>query len=142
LGLILDTGILIASERRGDGVEDVLRYILKAKGEIDVAISAVSVVELTHGIYRAKSEIDRERRRTFTESVFQGLVVQSVTLEIAQLAGQIEGEQASIGNSIPFEDLLIGATAISLGYEVASLNVRHFARIPGLQLAGIPGLSS
>ncbi len=57
-----------------------------------------------------------------------------VTLEIAQLAGRIEGEQASQGNSIAFEDLIIGATALHLGFDVATLNVRHFQLIPGLKV--------
>jgi hypothetical protein len=58
LGLILDTSILIESERRGEGVEDILRRVRDAHGEIDVALSAVSAVELTHGIYRAGSDAD------------------------------------------------------------------------------------
>ena len=33
-----------------------------------------------------------------------------------------------------FEDLLIGATALHLGYEVATLNLRDFQRIPGLSV--------
>jgi predicted nucleic acid-binding protein len=57
-----------------------------------------------------------------------------VTLEVAQLAGRIEGEQATHGVSIAFEDLLIGATALHLGYSVATLNVRHFRLIPGLSI--------
>ena len=33
---------------------------------------------------------------------------------------------------IPFADLLIGATALSLGYSVLTVNPRHFRRVPGL----------
>ena len=33
-----------------------------------------------------------------------------------------------------FEDLLIGVTALYLGYAVATLNVRHFQNIPDLQV--------
>ena len=62
------------------------------------------------------------------------MAVHPVTAEIAELAGRIEGEQAARGVSIAFEDLLIGATALHLGYGVATLNVRHFQRIPGLSV--------
>lgn len=55
-----------------------------------------------------------------------------VTLEVAQLAGKIEGEQPARGISIVFEDLLIGSTAQHLSYSVATLNARHFRLIPGL----------
>ena len=134
LGLILDTSILIASERRGEAIEDILRQVRSTRGEIDIALSAISVVELTHGIYRAKTDADRERRRVFAEGVFHDLIVHPVTLEIAQLAGRIEGEQAGQGNIIAFEDLVIGATALYLGFEVATLNMQHFGRIPGLSV--------
>ena len=33
---------------------------------------------------------------------------------------------------IAIEDLVIGATALHLGFDVATLNVRHFQVIPGL----------
>lgn len=60
--------------------------------------------------------------------------VQPVTVEIARRVGRIEGEQASQGVVIAFEDLAIGATALHLGFDVATLNVRHFQRIPGLKV--------
>ncbi|MGB6897131.1 MAG: hypothetical protein WBE12_00955 [Candidatus Acidiferrum sp.] len=58
--------------------------------------------------------------------------VRPVTLYIARLAGRIEGQQEAIGVQFAFEDLLIGATALHLAYEVATLNLRDFKRIPGL----------
>ncbi|HEV2646789.1 MAG TPA: PIN domain-containing protein [Acidobacteriaceae bacterium] len=134
MGLILDTSILIATERRGGSVEDILHNARVMHGEVDIALSTVSVVELTHGMYRAKTEADRERRRIFAESAFYDLIVHPVSLEIAQLAGKIEGEQAAKGIAIAFEDLVIGATAIHLGFDVATLNARHFQLIPGLNV--------
>ena len=134
MGLILDTSVLIQGERRGQAVEDILRRTRAAHGEVDIALSAVSAVELTHGIYRAKTEADRERRRVFVEGVFDDLIVHPLTLPIAQVAGRIEGEQAAKGVSIAVEDLIIGATALHLGFDVATLNVRDFQRIPGLNV--------
>jgi tRNA(fMet)-specific endonuclease VapC len=133
MGLILDTSILIASERRGEAIEDILRQAQAVHGEIDVALSAVSVVELTHGIYRARTDADRARRRVFAEGAFHDFIVHPVTLEIAQLAGRVEGGQAAQGNSIALQDLLIGATALYLGFDVATLNIRHFQVFPGIK---------
>ena len=53
-----------------------------------------------------------------------------MTLEIAPLAGRIEGQQEAKGVQLAFEDLLIGVTALHLGYNVATLNVRDFQRVP------------
>jgi predicted nucleic acid-binding protein len=54
------------------------------------------------------------------------------TKETALLAGKLDGKQQSRGVVIPFADLLIGATALPLGYLVLTVHARHFGRIPGL----------
>lgn len=60
-----------------------------------------------------------------------------MTVEIAELAGRIEGEEAARGVTIAFEDLLIGATALHLGYSVATLNVGDFQKIPTLSVTRV-----
>ena len=112
MGLILDSSLLIAGERRGQRVWDILERAKASQGETENALSAITVVELTHGIYRAKSEADRQRRRVFVDELSQAIPVHPVTLEIAQLAGRIEGEQAAKGVVIALPDLLIGVTAL------------------------------
>lgn len=134
MGLILDSSLLIAGERRGQRVWDILERVQASQGETESALSAITVVELTHGIYRAKSQADGQRRRAFVEELCQSIPVQPVTLEVAQLAGRIEGEQAAKGIVIALPDLLIGITALQLGYSVATVNVRHFRLIPGLSV--------
>jgi predicted nucleic acid-binding protein len=132
LGLILDSSVLIANERRGQTVRQMIERVRFSVGDVESAVSVISIVELTHGIYRAKTDADIARRKAYTDEICLDLVVHPVSLAIAQLAGRIEGEQASRGISIAFEDLLIGATAIHLGFDVATLNVKHFRTIPGL----------
>jgi tRNA(fMet)-specific endonuclease VapC len=134
MGLILDTSVLIASERRGDTVKQAIERVRSAYGDTESALSAISVIELTHGIYRAKSDTDRVRRKAFSDELCRDLIVHPVSLPIAQLAGRIEGEQAANGITIAFEDLIIGATALHVGFNVATLNVRHFRLIPGLKI--------
>src|SRR5213078_940009 len=134
MGVVLDSSVLIAGERRRESVREILSRVQAAHGGVECALSVVTIVELTHGIYRAKNDADRERRRAFSEELRRDMVVHPVTVEIAEVAGRIEGEQAARGVSIAFEDLLIGATALYLGYAVATLNVRHFQNIPDLQV--------
>jgi tRNA(fMet)-specific endonuclease VapC len=62
------------------------------------------------------------------------MAVVPVSAEIAELEGRIEGEQAALGISIAFEDLLIGATALHMNYAVVTLNLRHFQIIPSLSV--------
>jgi predicted nucleic acid-binding protein len=44
--------------------------------------------------------------------------------------GRIDAEQQMKGIRIPIQDLLIGVTALDLGYAVVTGNVRHFKIIP------------
>lgn len=114
MGLILYTGILIAGERRRETVKQVIKRVQSSVGETEAALSAVSIVELSHGIYRARTEADRERRRAFCDDLCRDMIVHPVSLEVAQPAGRIEGEQAVQGICIAFEDLVIGATALCI----------------------------
>ncbi|HTW48389.1 MAG TPA: PIN domain-containing protein [Acidobacteriaceae bacterium] len=137
MGLILDSSILIAGERRGETVRQVIQRVRAACGDQESALSAISIIEFTHGIYRAKTDADRVRRKAFADELARDMIVHPVSLAIAQLAGRIEGEQAAKGISIAVEDLIIGATALHLGFDVATLNVRHFQSIPGLKLVSL-----
>lgn len=132
MGLILDSSILISVERRKQNVWDLLEYLDTSHQEPQTALSVISVIELSHGIYRAKSSTDRQQRQGFVEELCLAVPIQPVTLEIARLAGKLVGEQAAKGITFPTADLLIGATALHLGYAVATHNVRHFRLIPGL----------
>lgn len=53
MGLILDSSVVIAAERRGDTVEKLIEWVVSVAGDQDAALSAVGVTELAHGIYRA-----------------------------------------------------------------------------------------
>ena len=134
MGLILDSSILIAGERRGATVRQVIQGVRAAYGDQESALSAISIIEFTHGIYRAKTNADRMRRKAFADELVRDMVVHPVSLAFAQLAGRIEGEQAAKGISIAIEDLVIGATALHVGFDVATLNAKHFRAIPGLKM--------
>jgi len=137
MGLILDSSVLIAGERRGETVRQVIECVRVACGDTETALSVVTIVELTHGIYRAKAEPDRIRRSKFVEELIRDMIVHPVSVAIAKLARRIEGEQATKGITIDFEDLVIGTTALHLGFEVATTNVKHFQLIPGLNVVAL-----
>jgi predicted nucleic acid-binding protein len=132
VGVVLDSSVIIAAERRGHTVREILEQVKAVQGEMEIGISVVTVAELVHGAYRTKTQAQQERRLQFIERLSSDVPVHPVTVEIARLAGRIEGQQEAMGVQFAFEDLLIGATALHLGYDVATLNLRDFQRIPGL----------
>jgi tRNA(fMet)-specific endonuclease VapC len=134
VGLILDSSVVIAGERRGHTVRHILEQFQSDYGETPVGLSVVTIVELTHGVQRAGTEERRQRRQAFVDELIRDILVHPVTVETAKLAGRIEGDQAAQGVTIAFEDLLIAATALQLGFGVVTGNVRHFEQIPGLRV--------
>jgi predicted nucleic acid-binding protein len=134
VGLILDSSVVIAAERRGITPAQLVEQAIALAGNQEAALSSIGLTELVHGIYRATTPEMRHRRRSFVDELRIALSVYPYTEETALLAGRIDGEQAAKGTIIPFSDLLIGATALSLGYSVLTGNARHFQLIPGLKI--------
>lgn len=137
MGLILDTSVIVTGERSGHTVSEILAQLRQICGETEIGVSAITIVELTHGVQRAKTEAQRRRREAFIDELLAAVIVYPVTAEIAHRAGTIAGQEAQKGNFLPFEDLLIGATALQLDFGVATENVRHSQAIPGLTVEQI-----
>jgi predicted nucleic acid-binding protein len=132
MGLILDASVVIRAERRGLSIEELIVNIESVVGDSDVAFSAVCLTEFVHGIYRATTLPIRASRERFLSDLLRIMPVIPYSQETALLAGRIDGEQQASGVTIPFADLLIGATALSIGFSVLTSNARHFRLIPGL----------
>lgn len=134
MGLILDSTVVIAAERRGESPEEFLLNAVRSATNQEVALTAVGLTELVHGIYRAETPERRARRKRFVDDLCAGMNIYPYTAETAFLAGRIHGEQMATGITIPYADLLIGATALSIGFSVLTTNSRHFRLIPGLNV--------
>ena len=104
-----------------------------AAGE-DVALSVVTVLELAHGAARAGAPQRKAVRQQFIYELIAAIPVQPVSVSVALGAGQIDGENTAKDVILPLSDLLIGVTALDLGYRVATGNVRHFQAIPGVSV--------
>jgi predicted nucleic acid-binding protein len=133
-GLIIDSSHIVAAERRGQTVLQILEHVRASRGDVEIGLSVITIAELVHGAYRAKTPARQERRLAFIDRLASDVPVYPVSLDVARLAGRIEGQQEEKGIQLPFDDLLIGATALHLGYAVATLNLRDFQRVPGLSV--------
>jgi tRNA(fMet)-specific endonuclease VapC len=135
LGLMLDSTAAVAAERQGKNARQLLEAVARETGDEGIAISVVTVLELAHGITRADTTERRERRQRFLDELLIGVPIQPVTIQIAlRRAGQIDGQSQARGIRIPLSDLLIGVSALELGYGARTANVRHFQLIPGLNV--------
>ena len=137
MGVILDSSAVIAGERKGQSAADLLAELRIILGPEALALSTVSVVELEHGVWRAKDAAQMAKRRQFFDDLFAAVPSHPLTFDIARQAARIDAESKREGRVIPFQDLIIGVTALEFNYAVATLNVRHFQMIPNLTVKAL-----
>lgn len=96
-----------------------------------LAISLITYGEIYEGIYYGQNP---ERNEQDFITLLRGLDVlplsQAIMREFARIRGQLRGQGLIIGDL----DILIAATARQHQLTLLTRNVRHFSRIPGLQL--------
>jgi predicted nucleic acid-binding protein len=134
MGIVLDSSVLIASERAGLNSKQAFAAILRKTGNDEVALSVITLLELAHGAVRANTTERKQKRERIIQELLSAVPIHPITASIALRAGQIDGQSQASGIRIPLADLLIGATALELGYSVATENLRHFQQIPGLSI--------
>jgi tRNA(fMet)-specific endonuclease VapC len=132
--LILDSSVLIAAERQGQTVHAMLSDIGRSQKDIEVGISVITVTELAHGAARAESPQRRGKRLRFIQDLASAVPIYPVTGLIAFRAGLVDGVSQANGVRLPLSDLLIGVTALELGFGVGTSNLRHFRLVPGLSI--------
>jgi tRNA(fMet)-specific endonuclease VapC len=128
VGVVLDTSVLIAAERR----PTQFARLLESVGEEPLAIAAITASELIHGHLRAANPAMRAHRGAFVDAVLDAVPVLPFGLAEARRHADTWAELAARGEMIGPHDMLIAATALTHGFAVTTLNRREFARVPGL----------
>ncbi len=134
MGLILDSSVLIAVERQGKNARQVLAALSEKLDETEIGISVVTLIEMAHGAARADTAERKAKREKFIDELVLALPVFPVTVSVALRTGQLDGENQAKGLRLPLPDLLIGVTALDLGYGVGTANLRHFRQVAGLKV--------
>jgi len=140
VGAVLDTTIFVDLERDATrrGVADPVGLIGRSLEEClgsdeEVGMSSITASELLHGVHRATAE-HRPRREAFVEAVISIIPVLEFDLLAARAHARLWAGLASAGADVGAHDRIVAATAISVGWRVATANTRHFDRIAGLDV--------
>jgi tRNA(fMet)-specific endonuclease VapC len=134
MGLILDSSVLVAAERQGQNARQMLASVAQRVTETEIGISVVTLIELAHGAARANTPERKAKRRKFIEELQTAMPIHPVTVPLALRTGKIDGENQARGVQVALPDLLIGVTALELGYSVGTASLRDFQRVPGLSV--------
>ena len=125
--LILDTGVLIASERVKTSWGDVL------EAADDVALAAVSVAELRTGVELASAS-RREAREAFLERVLSTIPVEEYDVAVAQVHGVLLAIVHREGTQRGAHDLIIAATAAATKRTIVTTDrSARFGSLPGVE---------
>ena len=133
MGIICDTSLLIAAEKKRF---DLASFFLAHPDE-EFWVATVTASELLHGVERATDAKRRTERKNFVEGVLKQLAVEPFQLDEARQHARLWALLESKGTMIGRHDLLIAATALSLGHTLATLNQNEFRRVPGLKLVEV-----
>lgn len=127
MGIIVDADVIIRGEK---GAFD-FRGWSAARSDDVLAVAAITVAELWHGVERASGP-RRARRKRYLQAVLSVLPIIPYTERTAFLHAQIWARLQGAGRMTGYYDLLVAATALELNYEVATFNARHFENVPGI----------
>jgi len=130
MGIIFDTSAIIAIERGHESLD----ALIAGRAEEPFGISVVTAAELLHGVERAATDERKLRRQAFVEKVIESFPVFPFDLMVGRIYARIWAAIARNGWTVGAHDLIIAATAISLDYTVATVNIRDFEKIPGVKM--------
>jgi tRNA(fMet)-specific endonuclease VapC len=129
VGIVVDTGVFVRWERRGQNIDQRLLQL-----DRPVYISVVTASELLVGVHRADGPTRRETRSRFVEALLTNFPILQINLLVARYHAALTTELAQRGTPIGYQDAWIAATALSLGYAIMTTNEREFARVPDLEV--------
>jgi predicted nucleic acid-binding protein len=127
MAIILDTDVIARGER---GTFDLEEWLASRPND-EIEIAAITVAELWHGVERA-TRAYRAVREAYLRAVLETFPIIPYTEQTAYERARIWAELRAAGKMIDFYDLIVGATALERGSQVATFNKRHFAQIKGL----------
>lgn len=130
--LIVDTGVLIWSERANTALAGVI------DGDDDLVIAAITVAEMRTGIELA-SERHRPARTACLAKILEMLPVEPYDIAVAQAHGRVLAHVHRSGTSRGAHDLIIAATAIATRRTLLTTDHKaRFQELPGLTCLVLP----
>jgi len=119
VGLILDSSVVIAAERRGETIEKFIEQVIAATGDQEAALSSIGLTELVHGIYRTITPELQLRRRAFIDELVRVLTVWPYT-----------STTADSGRNHPFRRLTCGRHCVGTRFSCADGQCTPFPADP------------
>lgn len=113
--------------------QSIIQRLLQ-KDENSVAISVMSISEISCGLEKLKDEIRKKSLLNALEYIFSSIKILEFNDEAAWLYGKIRTDLCNTGNDIGVMDTLIAAHALSQNLILVTNSLKHFQRISQLKV--------
>lgn len=120
--VLVDTDIIIDFIRTENGILPKL-FILQSEEKIELFISALTVLEL----YSGQSS---KMKNPHISELISAFHIVDLDQNLGRFTGELKRDYPQIG---AFADIIIGASALYIGAQLATRNRKHFRAIPKLK---------
>jgi tRNA(fMet)-specific endonuclease VapC len=122
--ICLDSSVLIEYFRKKNKTETVF-------SKLSLQYSGFIIPSVVHFEIYSGSTL---QQKTYWDNLFSDFLIIPFTDSISNRAIFILKELKTLGLTIDFKDLIIGASALNHNFPLATLNEKHFNKIKRLQL--------
>ena len=129
MAIILDADVLIRGEK---GSFDLTSW-LASRPDDQFELAAITVAELWHGVERATAP-HKAKRQQYLDAILAQLPIIPYTEQTAREHARIWAELEARGKMIGYYDIIVAATALERGSDVATFNRKHFDLVKGLNV--------
>ena len=125
----LDTSVIIALIRRDQKAVEKLREAVASRRRVSTTV--VSLCELYAGAYGSR---DPMRELEKVQGLASLLDVLHFGVNVAKKYGELANSQSMKGKPIGDFDMIIASTSLLNEEPLATRDVEHFSRVPGLEV--------
>jgi tRNA(fMet)-specific endonuclease VapC len=129
MAIIVDGDVIIRGEK---GSFD-LKAWLGSRPNDQFEMAAITLAELWHGVERGALP-HKLKREQYLQAIVHLMPIVPYTEQTAYEHARIWAELQSSGKMIGFYDVIVAATALERGSQVATFNTRHFGLVKGLHV--------
>ncbi len=122
--ILVDTSIFIDYYRK---VNKNTTKLINLIQKYNLITSVITKLELSVGI-------SNQSQQKFWDDIFASLTILPLNEKEIDIASEIIKHLRKQNKLIELPDILIASTAISNDLKIATLNIKDFLRIPGIQL--------
>ena len=127
MAIVIDADVIIRGER---GTFPLKEWVASNRNE-ELQLAAITVAELWHGVERA-TPAHKNKRVRYLQALLAVLPVLPYTEQTAYEHARIWAKMEALGKMTGYYDLLVAATALERGSQIATFNKSHFESVPGL----------